>query len=65
MAFIVSIDEYKLQITKDNSKNMYTGIFINSKNIPKIYGDNQKEVIKQAEIYIRGLHNELCRDQTG
>lgn len=39
----------KIDICKNHHKNTYIGVFLNQSGMPKIYGDNEAEVMEQAE----------------
>lgn len=39
----------KIDITKNNHKNTYVGVFLNQSGMPKLYGDSVNEILKDAE----------------
>lgn len=48
----VNINNHILRIETNNKTGCVVGEFINDSKLPKIYGDNVKEVLDQAEVII-------------
>lgn len=49
----VKIENYNIEIYRNNTKNICIGEFLNDSTMPKVYGDSIYEVIDQIDKLIR------------